>query len=125
MKIEISNGELVDKVAILSIKLEKIASENKRANVLKEYRLLIPKMAEIGITTDSEVFRRLKQVNLKLWEIEDTIRKKEAEGVFDKEFIQLARSVYFENDRRSRIKHQINLQTRSNLIEEKEYVEYQ
>lgn len=124
MKIEVSNGELVDKVTILSIKLEKFKSDSKRANAMKEYRLLVPAMAQIGITPDSDEFRQLKDVNLNLWEIEDNIRKKEARGEFDEGFIQLARRVYFENDQRSRIKHRINRSTRSDLIEEKEYVDY-
>jgi hypothetical protein len=124
MKIEVSNGELVDKISILSIKLEKFKSEKKRANVLKEFDLLYPIMCEIGITVDSKEFRQLKKVNLNLWEIEDKIRKKEAQRAFDKTFIDLARSVYIENDKRSEIKHAINQRTRSRLVEEKEYVDY-
>ena len=124
MKIDVSNGELVDKVTILSIKLEKFRSEEKRANVLREYDLLYPAMCELGITADSREFRRLREVNLKLWEIEDRIREKEARGSFDKTFIELARSVYIQNDKRSEIKRAINQHTRSRLIEEKEYVGY-
>jgi hypothetical protein len=124
MKIEVSNGELVDKVSILSIKLEKIKSAEKRANVLKEYEYLYPIMCKIGINADSDEFRELREVNLALWEIEDEIREKEAHGGFDETFIQLARSVYFENDRRYEIKRQINRRTQSSLFEEKEYVDY-
>jgi hypothetical protein len=124
MKIEVSNGELVDKVTILSIKLEKFRSEEKRANVLKEYDLLYPAMCEIGITADSSEFRQLREVNFKLWEIEDNIREKEARGTFDEIFIDLARSVYIENDKRAEIKRAINQRTRSSLVEEKEYVDY-
>lgn len=125
MKIEVSNGELVDKVSILSIKLEKFRSEKKRANVLKEYELLCPIMQKIGVSLDSREFLRLKEVNLNLWEIEDKIREKEAQGKFDEAFIQLARRVYFENDRRAEIKQEINQRTQSELFEEKEYVRYQ
>lgn len=124
MKIEVSNGELVDKVSILSIKLEKFKSDEKRVNALKEFELLYPVMCEIGITIDSNKFRRLRDVNLKLWEIEDRIREKEARRVFDQEFIDLARSVYLENDKRSEIKRTINQRTQSSLVEEKEYVDY-
>jgi hypothetical protein len=81
-------------------------------------------MTDCGIETDSEAFLSLKTVNLKLWEIEDRIRIKEAEKAFDSEFIELARSVYFTNDERAAIKKRINLATGSELVEEKEYVDY-
>jgi len=124
MKIEVSNGELVDKVSILSIKLQKIKSKEKLLNVQTEFDTLYDSMRSIGITEDSTEFQDLKRVNLALWEIEDQIRLKEARQEFDDEFIQLARKVYFENDKRSGIKRQINISTKSKLIEEKEYVEY-
>lgn len=124
MKIDISIGELVDKVTILSIKLEKIKNADKLKNIKKEYGLLYESMKHIGITKDSEDFKDLVQVNLRLWDIEDKIRIKEANKEFDDDFIQLARSVYFENDKRAEIKKQINLTFGSDLIEEKEYVRY-
>ncbi len=124
MKIEISMGELVDKVSILTIKLEKIKNPDKLKNIKKEYNLLYESMHKIGITKESEDFINLVNVNLKLWDIEDKIRIKEANKEFDDEFIQLARSVYFENDKRAEIKKQINLTFGSELIEEKEYVQY-
>jgi hypothetical protein len=124
MKIDISIGELVDKVTILSIKLDKFKDENKKANVKKEYNVLAIPMNEIGITTKSKEFLALKEVNLKLWHIEDDIRIKEQKQEFDSEFIELARSVYFTNDVRAEIKKNINLQYNSELVEEKEYVEY-
>jgi hypothetical protein len=124
MKIEVSNGELVDKVSILSIKLEKFKSKQKRANVQKEYDLLYPAMRSIGITADSPEFLDLREINLRLWDIEDRIRKKEAYQIFDETFIHLARSVYLENDKRSNIKRTINERTQSSLVEEKEYVDY-
>lgn len=124
MKIDISLGELVDKVSILTIKLEKIKNPDKLKNIKKEYNLLYESMKKIGMTKDSEDFKNLVNVNLKLWDIEDKIRIKEANKNFDDEFIQLARSVYFENDKRSEIKKQINLTFGSDLIEEKEYVQY-
>lgn len=124
MKIDISIGELVDKVSILSIKLEKIKNPDKLKNIKKEYDLLYESMKKTGITKDSEQFINLVQVNLSLWDIEDKIRIKEANKQFDDDFIQLARSVYFENDKRAEIKKQINLTFGSDLIEEKEYVQY-
>ncbi len=124
MKIEISVGELVDKVTILSIKLRKIKSADKLVNVRKEYQILHESMKAVSITTDSEEFKDLLSVNLTLWDIEDKIRLKEASKQFDDEFIQLARSVYIQNDRRFELKKQINLSYDSELIEEKEYVDY-
>ncbi len=124
MKIDISIGELVDKVTILVIKLEKIKDPSKVKNIQKEYELLLKPMTDCGIELHSEEFMALKDVNLKLWEIEDRIRIKEAEKAFDEEFIELARSVYVTNDERADIKKRINLATGSELIEEKEYVDY-
>lgn len=124
MKIEVSNGELVDKVSILSIKLENIKDENKLANIKKEYDLLLQEMELLKINVDSEEFKELQSVNRELWEIEDKIRIKEADQQFDDEFIQLARSVYFKNDVRFEIKKKINALTNSMLAEEKEYVKY-
>lgn len=124
MKIEISTGELVDKVTILSIKLEKIKDEKKMQNVRREHQLLTSSMIAGGITESSTEFIRLKKVNLSLWEIEDKIRVKEMKKEFDDDFIQLARSVYFKNDERAAIKREINVKFGSELIEEKEYVDY-
>ena len=98
VKIDISIGELVDKVTILEIKLERIKSEKKIINIRNEYNTLMKSMTEIGITPNSEIFKRLKAINIKLWEIEDNIRIKEFKQEFNEEFIKLARSVYFEND---------------------------
>lgn len=124
MKIDISTGELVDKVTILSIKLEKISNPAKIINIRNEYELLLQPMMECGITIDSHEFTTLRAINLKLWEIEDKIRVKETQKAFDDEFIDLARSVYFTNDERADIKKEINLTYKSDLVEEKEYVDY-
>lgn len=124
MKIDISTGELVDKLTILSIKLEKISNPEKLANVRKEYDILMKPMNDAGIFTDSDEFIRLRDINLKLWDIEDRIRVKEVENAFDDEFISLARSVYFTNDDRADVKKEINLKFSSDLVEEKEYVDY-
>ena len=124
MKVEISLGELVDKVSILAIKLKKIKNPDKLKNIQKEYDMLSSSMQDAGIDTASEEFNQLEQINLKLWEIEDQIRLKEAAKAFDPEFIELARSVYFTNDDRAAVKKTINLKYGSDLVEEKEYVDY-
>ncbi|KPJ77474.1 MAG: hypothetical protein AMJ54_07625 [Deltaproteobacteria bacterium SG8_13] len=124
MRIEISVGELVDKVTILSIKLQKIKNEEKLANIRREYEILRESMEAVGIAIDSDEFKGLLSVNLILWDIEDKIRLKEAKKQFDDEFIELARSVYIQNDQRYELKRKINLSCGSELIEEKEYVDY-
>jgi len=125
MKIEVANGELVDKVTILSIKLKKIESKEKLVNIRKEYRLLSRELEKIGIAEKSETYQALFQINSTLWDVEDEIRVKEKNREFDDVFIQLARRVYFENDRRSDVKRRINIETGSNIIEEKAYADYQ
>jgi hypothetical protein len=124
MKIEVSVGEVVDKVTILEIKTEKFKNAEKLENVKKEYELLKKEIEKIGIFTTSDEYLRLKEVNLKLWHIEDNIRIEESKKQFGDEFIKLARSVYFENDERAAIKKEINLKYGSELVEEKEYVDY-
>ena len=124
MKIDVSIGELVDKVSILAIKLKKVKNRDKLKNIQKEYDLLKVPMEECGIKTDSEYFKKLQEVNSRLWVIEDEIRIKEVNQEFDKDFIRLARSVYFENDERAAIKKEININFGSDLVEEKEYVDY-
>jgi len=124
LRIAVSLGELVDKITILSIKLDKIRDPAKLENIRNEYRLLTTAMAATGITIDHPQFQDLKAINLQLWEIEDRIRRKEARQEFDDGFIELARQVYFTNDRRSTVKRAINKAFGSELIEEKEYVDY-
>ncbi len=124
VKIEISLGELVDKVTILAIKSRNIKDPAKLENIAKEYELLSRSMISAGIEPDSDMFRRLAAVNARLWDIEDRIRLKEAKSQFDAEFIELARSVYITNDERAAIKREINVSYGSDLIEEKEYTPY-
>ncbi len=124
MKIEISIGELVDKITILEIKSERIKDEEKLKNVKNELSALKKYLSQTIISEESKEFNQLKKVNEELWEIEDKIRIKEQKQEFDNEFIQLARSVYFKNDTRFEIKKKINLLTSSEFIEEKEYVDY-
>ncbi len=124
MKIEVSVGEVVDRVSILEIKLERVTDPAKVENIRTEYDLLRKTMEQAGVSCESDGFRELRAVNQRLWEIEDQIRKKERDGKFDEEFIELARSVYRENDRRFEIKSRISRDAGSKLVEEKEYVDY-
>lgn len=124
MKIEVSNGEIIDKITILEIKLEKIKNPEKLKNVKNEYDLLNEYIPQIGVTREHDLYKSLKEINLKLWDIEDLLRVKEQKQEFDTEFIELARSVYFTNDTRAEIKKEINHLSGSSLFEEKEYVDY-
>ena len=123
---EISAGELLDKITILEIKIDKIKNEDDKKEVLKEYKSL-KKIQEDNIEFNEEIkklYNDLKQTNSKLWEIEDKLRIFEKEKKFDKEFIKLARGVYFNNDDRSKIKLKINKLLKSNIREIKQYVDY-
>ncbi|MDY0099572.1 MAG: DUF6165 family protein [Bacteroidales bacterium] len=123
MKIEVSNGEIIDKLTIVRIKLERIKDESKLSNLQKEYREL--RNASANILSESDpLYRDLYEINLALWDIEDKIRDFERRKDFGGEFIETARSVYICNDRRSEIKRQINIRTSSDLIEEKSYEKY-
>jgi hypothetical protein len=124
MKIEVSVGEAVDRLSILEIKLERVKDPVKLENIRAEYDLLRDTLEKAGIACEDKVFLDLKAVNQNLWDIEDRIRRKERDGEFDEEFISLARSVYRENDRRFELKKLINTETGSDLVEEKEYVDY-
>jgi predicted nucleic acid-binding Zn-ribbon protein len=123
---EISPGELIDKITILEIKLERIRDEGKRANVQREYRALTARLTQAVPRSPAlaELREALKAVNLALWEIEDEIRDQEREADFGDRFIALARAVYRTNDRRADIKREINLVTQSEMIEEKSYAAY-
>lgn len=123
MKIEVSNGEIIDKLTILEIKLERISDQDKLENIKTEYDILLPISLEI-IDLKHELVSKLKVVNSELWIIEDNIRDLERKAEFGKEFIVLARMVYRKNDIRAKIKKQINDLTGSNLSEEKSYKEY-
>ena len=122
-EIAVSWGELIDKITILEIKSERLTAVSALANVRKELSLLKAK-ADHLIGTNSEIpflKQQLLLVNESLWDIEDKIRKKEAAQEFDAEFIELARSVYRQNDRRAAIKREINTALSSELFEEKSY----
>ena len=122
----VSVGELIDKITILRIKQKKASDEQKLANVSRELEALSStwkdnKPADLNI---SDLEDQLTEVNLQLWDIEDKIRAKELAKAFDQEFIDLARSVYKQNDLRAELKKQINLRSGSTLVEEKLYQEY-
>ncbi len=123
MKIEISHGEIVDKATILLIKSNKIDDPAKLKNIQKELEQIIPLIEDIEPITGRR-FSELLEINERLWNIEDDIRRKESLGQFDSEFIELARSVYFTNDSRAKIKREINELSNSKLIEEKSYEKY-
>jgi hypothetical protein len=125
MKIEVSNGEILDKLSILQIKATKFNDIYKLSNVENERRALLPMYDLIATTSEiRQKFHDLININSKLWDIEDMIRIKEQRNQFDEEFIELARSVYKTNDIRAEIKRDINLLSNSELIEEKSYAEY-
>ena len=122
----ISFGEFLDKLTILEIKSERIKDSQKLQNIKNELNIvkeLWQKNSASNIDISSEL-SALKKVNEKLWGIEDAIRDKERQQAFDQEFIDLARSVYFENDDRASIKREINVKLGSDLIEEKSYSDY-
>ncbi|MES2858524.1 MAG: DUF6165 family protein [Pseudomonadota bacterium] len=124
--VPVSFGELLDKIAILQIKSERMGDEAKLANVRKELSALETMwLAHPAAGGDIVRLRAdLKAVNERLWEIEDDIRVKEKAQAFDGEFIRLARAVYFENDTRARLKKEINLALGSSYVEEKSYQDY-
>lgn len=124
MLIEVSNGEIIDKLTILSLKLVHIQDEDKLANIRKEFDILYKAAKDIGIDENNELYKQMLDINGKLWDIEDRIRDCERRKDFGEEFIELARNVYITNDERSRIKREINLQTGSSLVEEKSYKGY-
>jgi hypothetical protein len=123
MKIEVSNGEIMDKLSIIQIKMERIKDPAKLANLKKEYDVLTEASASIMATSDP-LYRALYDVNCELWDIEDHIRDLERNKDFGDDFVQTARSVYFRNDKRSDIKKEINIKTASSLTEEKSYEKY-
>ena len=119
----VSLGELIDKITILEIKQIHMTGL-KLKNVDKELKLLRKILQDENLEIDIDLINNLKEVNNSLWEIEDNIRIKESNQKFDKEFIQLARSVYKENDKRASIKKEINQKYNSELVEEKSYNNY-
>jgi len=123
MKIEVSNGEIIDKLTILQIKLERIKDEAKLKNLRREFDEL-SKAASLVMNDSDPLYKELYKVNCELWDIEDQIRLLERKKDFGDEFISAARSVYFRNDKRAEIKREINVRTSSGLTEEKSYEKY-
>ena len=123
---EISAGELLDKISILEIKIDKIKDKESLIEVTKEYESLKKtKNSNIQITTDiNNLSNQLKEINLKLWTIEDKKRICEKNHDFGKTFIELARNVYLNNDKRAKIKSDINRLLGSNIKEIKKYADY-
>ena len=121
--VPISIGELWDKYTILLIKKEKIKDKSKIKNVIIEIEYL-NKLMECYSYKEDVLFLNLQKVNLTLWEIEDKLRMKEKENIFENEFIELARSVYYTNDKRAEIKNEINILYNSLIHEVKDYVDY-
>ena len=124
--IPISPAELIDKITILEIKRQFIKNSTKLKNVNLEYKLLLDVLINnVSGSEELDLLRsQLKEVNMKLWDIEDKIRDLEKNKVFDKKFIELARLVYFTNDKRSEIKKDINKLLNSEIVEEKSYSDY-
>ena len=123
---EISAGELFDKISILEIKLEKIKDKNNLAEINKEYKILKnAQNSNVEITDKIEkLFNEIKEVNTNLWNIEDKLRICEKNKDYGKNFIELARNVYLNNDKRSIIKLKINKILGSNIVEIKQYASY-
>ena len=123
---EISAGELLDKISILEIKLKKIKNKANQEKINKEYKILKEvQNSSIEVTEKLKaLFKKIKEVNQNLWDIEDKLRFCEKNKDFGKNFIELARGVYFNNDKRSKIKSEINKILMSNIKEVKEYVQY-
>ena len=123
MKIEVSIGEIVDKLSILKIKKEFIKDEEKLKNVKKEYDYLYDIVFNEMKINQSD-FSEMVSINEKLWNIEDDIRDKERNKEFGDDFIKLARAVYVTNDKRAEVKKKINIKYKSSFVEEKSYNKY-
>ena len=123
---EISAGELLDKISILEIKLDKVKNKNSHERINIEYKMLMKaRDSNIEITGKiRQLIKDIKEVNLNLWNIEDKLRICEKNKNFGQDFVQLARNVYFNNDKRAKIKSEINELLDSNIREIKQYVDY-
>ncbi len=127
MKIEVSNGEILDKVSILELKIKNIDNKDKLINVEKEFYELSPLTEKLFDDYGSELqlkYLELANINTKLWIIEDNIRECEKNKNFGEYFVELARDVYITNDKRCDVKKEINILTESGFIEEKSYQKY-
>lgn len=121
--IPVSWGEVIDKITILEIKEQRISGEAALRNIRNELfalRAIVDAQGD-ALEVLTQLVDRLREVNMRLWNVEDAIRLKDRDGAFDADFVQLARSVYVENDERSALKREINRITGSALVEEKSY----
>ena len=128
MKVEVSNGELLDKLTILELKLTNITNVQKLSNIQKEHDELSPLADQLFDSYGEELkslYKKLTEINSELWTIEDDIRECERNKDFGSDFVSLARAVYFTNDKRSDVKKAINLLTDSGFVEEKSYEDYE
>tara|TARA_R110002012_G_scaffold42167_3_gene114868 strand:+ start:1151 stop:1534 length:384 start_codon:yes stop_codon:yes gene_type:complete len=127
MKIEISSGELLDKISILELKMLNITDEDKLVNINNEFNELNPFVHDLFDKYGPEIqelYLNLSKINGQLWTIEDDIRECERSKDFSEKFVELARSVYITNDKRCDVKKEINILTESGLVEEKSYEKY-
>ena len=128
MKVEVSNGELLDKLTILELTLTNITNVQKLSNIQKEHDELSPLAYQLFDSYGEELknlYKKLNEINSELWTIEDDIRECERNKDFGSDFVSLARAVYFTNDKRSDVKKAINLLTDSGFVEEKSYEDYE
>ena len=128
IKIPICNGELVDKLTILKIKMSKMSGE-KLANVKKEYNLLLPYLKDIGLNDGHTLFQKLYEINLEFWEYHDWQRERfnkcQDENLIDIELYKRNRYEHIMNDNRAKVKKEINILTNSDIIEEKQFLSYE
>ena len=124
--LETSAGELLDKISILEIKLEKVKDNDSKEEIKKEYKILKEIQTNSIKMTDKikNLTQSVKNVNIELWDIEDKLRIYEKNKDFGKNFIELARGVYFNNDKRAKLKSEINKILKSNIREIKQYINY-
>ena len=124
--LETSAGELLDKISILEIKLEKVKDKDSKEEIKKEYKILKEiQNSSIDLTGKiKDLFQSVKNINIELWNIEDKLRIHEKNKDFSKNFVELARGVYLNNDRRAKIKSEINEMLGSNIREIKQYADY-
>ena len=117
MKIEVSNGEIVDKLTILDLKRQNAQPQEQASHIEEELNYLQPIVESMDIPMD--ILTQLREVNKKLWEVEDMLREYERTSNFDKQFITFARAVYQTYNARFKLKSRINEITKSRLVEEK------
>ena len=116
---EVSNGEIFDKLSILEVKSQKITDNLKLQYVNKEHQYLKQVVSMIDFSLDAEAYKKLRDINFQLWDIEDEIRLKEEQADFGDRFIELSRLIYILNDERFRLKKKINIETGSDFHEQK------